>query len=149
MKVQATLGSSGFTPEYFTNDPTTVTEPWSELDSEKRDEDWADEKANQLSFPEPIPPHKMRSTFKQLTSAVFRQDAKKSTDFVPRRFSLVAQPKFKLPIEAPPSAFLSLPRKQTPSMLTSSSAGSTGVVSYASRSALSSATARTLQVSRV
>lgn len=166
MRVQKALGSADFTPGYFVHDPTIVSaQPWSEIsfdDPEKIRED----EILEPHFPPPTrsqeignpplkraPSHNMKNTLKRFTGAartVLQPTQSNYTTYVPRRFSIlnareIGQPKFKLPIEAPPSAFLSS-RKLTPSMRTSSSTGSTGVVSYASRSNLESATARTMNL---
>jgi hypothetical protein len=148
------LGSADFTPGYFVHDPATVpAQSWSGLsinEPEKFREDELGPSSPPQGVGSPRPSHNIRNTLKRFSGTARTVLQPNQSTYTARTFTIlndrqIGKPKFKLPIEAPSSAFLA-PRRLTDSMITSSSTGSTGVVSYASRSNLASATARTMDL---
>lgn len=158
--MQKALGSADFTPGYFVHDPTTVSaQPWPELfidEPEKFGKDEFEPSSSPQRVGNPplnrTPSRNIRNTLKRFAGSartVLRSNQSEYT-YTPKSFTIlngrqIGKPELNLPIEAPPSVFLAS-RKLTPSMVTSSSTGSTGVISYASRSNLVSATARTMDL---
>jgi len=142
LKVQAALDSAGFAPGCFPHDHTR------DYEIEPKDEDYA-RNSRYYELNHKQPPNTFLSALERLMNAVYnaiRRNKSDPIDFGPNRLS--DGPKFKLPTQPTTVFSLPTPRKPTLSMFTESSIGSTGDIVYASRNPLTSATARTMNVSR-
>jgi hypothetical protein len=150
-EVQAVLDSADFTPGYFAYDSTTESDLYL-MDPEKvgdyelaREEDHRQDPNNGLRR-EPF--LKFNSPLNWLNNPAHTQNEKNRVDSSPYRLSMLWEPKFKLPIQPIPAVLSPGARNPTPSVFTQSSAESPGIITFASRSPQSSATARTVSISR-
>jgi len=152
LKVQAVLNSTGFTPGYFADDPSTGGEIEIDFNLTNPEKVGKSELYHETSVRKTPdyglirgPSNKLRSALKRLNcaahNAIHPNDGDQFT-----AYSLF-EPEFKLPIQSPPAALLGA-RKPTESMFSQSSVESTGIVSYALRSPLPNATAHTVNISQ-
>jgi hypothetical protein len=158
VRVQAALDSAGFTPGYFENDLKARSEKepdFSLVDPIKGEQDEPYGFDSLAYSPDYCSSHKIRpgSFFKRMEIAALKVNVfhkEEHVEFGPRRLSLLGEPKFKFPTHPTAAVVLpgSLSRTPTPSMMSQLSNDSSAVVSYAHRSPVSSAVARTLTLDK-
>jgi hypothetical protein len=154
--VQAALDSADFTPAFFVNDRSTGSAAGSHfslvenkvashqlvLESpSKIDDDAKPESYHQI--PSPL---KRSSTAR---ASFLQEEGRSNIESISWYLRFPSDPELGLPIDQSPTAALSLIQKKrqfTSSMVTQSTTGSAGVITYASHSPLATATARTIDV---